>query len=187
MTNIHLLRGDITKLYVDAIVNAANNSLTDGSGVNGAIHRAGGPKIKEECDAIRTKQGICNTGDAVITSSGNLPAKLVMHVVGPVWHGGHHNEEKLLENAYHTCLLLADKHHIKSIAFPNISTGIFGFPKENAAMIAINTVRKFIEQPTSLKHIYFVCFDEENHKIYQTLLEHISGSKIQQYKSATQV
>jgi len=171
MANIQLIEGDITKLKVDAIVNAANNSLLGGGGVDGAIHRAGGPKIIEECMIIREKQGGCKTGDAVITTGGKLPAKYVIHTVGPVWNGGNNNEEKLLADAYKNSLRLATEYEIKSIAFPNISTGIYGFPKQRAAEIAVNAVKEFLNLTTLIKEIFFVCFDDENYKIYQSLLK----------------
>jgi O-acetyl-ADP-ribose deacetylase (regulator of RNase III) len=170
MPNIQVIKGDITKMKVDAIVNAANSSLLGGGGVDGAIHRAGGPKILEECMAIREKQGGCKTGEAVITTGGNLPAKYVIHTVGPVWHGGNHNEESLLANAYRNSLQLAIDDNIKSIAFPNISTGVYHFPKQKAAEIAIETTKKFLGSDNSIKEVYFVCFDEENYNIYQSLL-----------------
>ena len=167
---IHLIKGDITKLHVDAIVNAANNSLTDGAGVNGAIHKAGGPQIVKECTEIRSKQGGCKTGEAVITSAGNLPSKYIIHTVGPVWHGGNNNEEALLANAYDNSLQLAAQCNIRSIAFPNISTGIFGFPKDRAASIAVSTVKKFTAEYLSVADVYFICYDEENFLIYEQLL-----------------
>ena len=167
---IHLVRADITKQEVDAIVNAANSSLLGGGGVDGAIHRAGGPQILEECKAIRNRQGGCKTGEAVITSGGNLPAKHVIHTVGPVWNDGSKNEETLLANAYRNSLLLAVENKIESIAFPNISTGIYGFPKQRAAKIAVDTVKEFLTKYSSVKEVYFVCFDDENYQIYQTLL-----------------
>jgi O-acetyl-ADP-ribose deacetylase (regulator of RNase III) len=170
VSNIHLIKGDITKVKVDAIVNAANSSLLGGGGVDGAIHRAGGPKILEECMAIREKQGGCKTGDAVITTGGNLPAKYVIHTVGPVWHGGNYNEEALLGNAYRNSLQLAADTNLKSIAFPNISTGIYHFPKQRAAEIATEITKIFFESNNSIKEVYFVCFDEENYKIYESLL-----------------
>jgi O-acetyl-ADP-ribose deacetylase len=138
---IKLFQGDITKLKVDAIVNAANTSLPGGGGVDGAIHRAGGKSILEECLVIRNKQGGCAVGEAVITTGGNLPCKFVIHTVGPVWNGGNYGEERLLASAYRNSLALAVKHHIVTIAFPNISTGIFHFPKEKAAHIAISMER----------------------------------------------
>jgi len=170
MSNIKLIKGDITKIKVDAIVNAANSSLLGGGGVDGAIHRAGGPKILEECMIIREKQGGCKTGEAVITTGGNLIAKYVIHTVGPVWHGGKKDEDRLLANAYKNSLRLSTEYEIKIIAFPNISTGIYGFPKERAAEIAFNAVKEFLSLTTLINEVYFVCFDEENYKIYQTLL-----------------
>jgi len=167
---ITLVQGDITKIKVDAIVNAANSSLLGGGGVDGAIHRAGGPKILEECMVIREKQGGCKTGEAVITTGGNLPAKYVIHTVGPVWYGGKNNEDELLANAYKNSLRLATEYEIKSIAFPNISTGVYGFPKQRAAEIAVNAVKDFFNLTTLIKEVFFVCFDEENYKIYQSLL-----------------
>src|SRR5690606_2592676 len=140
-----LFKGDITKLKVDAIVNAANTSLLDGGGVDGAIHRAGGPAILEDCKCIRAKQGGCNVGEAVITTAGNLPAKYVIHAVGPVWNGGKSNEEALLASAYKNSLNLALEHKVGSIAFPNISTGIYRFPKDRAAEIEVKTVKEFLD------------------------------------------
>jgi O-acetyl-ADP-ribose deacetylase len=171
MSNIKLIKGDITKMKVDAIVNAANSSLLGGGGVDGAIHRAGGAKILEECIAIVEKQGGCKTGEAVITTGGNLIAKYVIHTVGPVWHGGKKNEEQLLADAYKNSLRLAIEYEIKTIAIPNISTGIYNFPKQRAAEIAINAVNDFLDLTTLIREVYFVCFDEENYKIYQTLLQ----------------
>jgi len=163
---IHVVQTDITKMEVDAIVNAANSSLRGGGGVDGAIHRAGGPKILEECKKI----GGCPTGEAVITTAGNMPAKKVIHTVGPVWHGGGNYEEDLLCSAYRNSLKLAVENDFSSIAFPNISTGIYGFPKEKAAGIAVKTVDEFI-QKTPVLEVYFVCFDNENLKIYQNLVK----------------
>ena len=171
MAVIKLVQGDITNQKVDAIVNAANTSLLGGGGVDGAIHRAGGPKILEECIAIKNRQGGCKTGEAVITTAGNMSANYVIHAVGPVWNGGNNNETQLLASAYKNSLLLACKNNIESIAFPNISTGIYGFPKQKAAMIAFNTVREFLFDNTVIKDIYFVCFDEENYAIYESLME----------------
>jgi O-acetyl-ADP-ribose deacetylase len=171
MPNIQLIKADITKMKVDAIVNAANSSLLGGGGVDGAIHRAGGPKILEECMVIRENQGGCKTGEAVITSGGNLPAKYVIHTVGPVWHGGNNNEEQLLANAYKNSLQLATEYEIKSVAFPNISTGVYGFPKQRAAEIAVDAVKKFLQSNNVVREVYFVCFDDENYNIYQSLLK----------------
>ena len=167
---ISLVRGDITRFDVDAIVNAANSSLMGGGGVDGAIHRAGGPAILEECREIVARQGHCETGNAVITSGGNLPAKFVIHTVGPVWHGGFKNEAKLLENAYLNSLNLAVTNGIKTIAFPNISTGVYSYPKEQAAKIAIRSVVSFLLEDKLLEQVYMVCFDLENYEIYKRLL-----------------
>lgn len=169
-TRIHLLQGDITKVKVDAIVNAANSSLLGGGGVDGAIHRAGGAAILEECRAIRAKQGGCPTGEAVITTGGNLPAKYVIHTVGPVWNGGHNREEELLANAYRNSLRLAAENGIKTIAFPNISTGIYHFPKEKAAAIAVRTVGDFLTAHPQLEKVTFVCFDRDNYDLYARMI-----------------
>jgi len=166
---IHILKGDITQMQVDAIVNAANTSLLGGGGVDGAIHRAGGPAILEECRRIRNRQGGCPVGEAVITTAGNLPARYVIHTVGPVWSGGGHHEEELLASAYRKSLQLAIAHRLTSIAFPNISTGIYHFPKEKAAAIAWRTVSEFLAGNESLREVTFVCFDEENYNIYKSL------------------
>ena len=170
MTKIKLLQGDITKVETDAIVNAANSSLLGGGGVDGAIHRAGGKAILDECIAIRNKQGGCKTGEAVITTGGDLPARYVIHTVGPVWHGGKKQEEELLANAYKNSLQLAVDNGIKTIAFPNISTGVYGFPKDKAAQIAVTTVQDFLANNDTIKQVVFVCFDEENYRIYETKL-----------------
>src|SRR5688572_7473249 len=167
---ISLIRGDITRFEVDAIVNAANSSLMGGGGVDGAIHRAGGPAILEECRAIVARQGGCKTGEAVITTGGYLPAKFVIHTVGPVWNGGKKNEQELLAACYQNSLKLAMAHKLSSIAFPNISTGIYGYPKKEAAEVAITTVSAFLKQNNFSGIIYFVCFDEENYRLYQSLI-----------------
>ena len=170
MNKIELIKGDITKIKVDAIVNAANSSLMGGGGVDGAIHRAGGPSILEECRKIIAKQSCCQTGEAVITSGGNLPAKFVIHTVGPVWTGGKKNEAELLASCYKNSLKLAVENKIFSVAFPNISTGIYGYPKKEAAEIAVNTVNEFLTQNDLIDKVYFVCFDEENYQLYKSLL-----------------
>jgi O-acetyl-ADP-ribose deacetylase len=168
---IQLIQGDITKVETDAIVNAANSSLLGGGGVDGAIHRAGGRQILEECMQIRARQGGCATGEAVITTAGKLPARFVIHTVGPVWQGGHRNEPQLLANTYRNSLQLALKNDCRTIAFPNISTGIYGYPKELAAEVAISTVNQFLnDHPGSIDAIIFVCFDEENFNIYKEAL-----------------
>ncbi len=163
---IQLVQGDITKLEADAIVNAANNELLPGGGVCGAIHRAAGPALAEAC----RQTGYCETGHAVLTSGGNLKARYVIHAVGPVWQGGNNREETLLAGAYRNSLKLASTHQLESVAFPNISTGIYGYPKKEAARIAVATVKEFLEQNEFPKQVIFCCFDEENLRIYQNLL-----------------
>ena len=170
INRISLIYGDITKLEVDAIVNAANSSLLGGGGVDGAIHRAGGPSILEECREIVARQGRCATGNAVITSGGNLPAKFVIHTVGPVWNGGNNSEVQLLENAYLNSLKLAVENGIETIAFPNISTGVYGFPKDKAAEITIQTLTKYLAENEQIRQVYFVCFDQENFELYEYLM-----------------
>ena len=167
---IEIEKGDITKLKVDAIVNAANSSLMGGGGVDGAIHRAGGPVILEECKKIVTAKGRCPTGEAVITSGGNLPAKYVIHTVGPVWENGKNNEPELLANCYKKSLQLAVSNKLYTIAFPNISTGVYGYHKKEAAVIALKTVNNFLQHNQDMLKVYFVCFDEENFLLYESLL-----------------
>ncbi|MDB5124986.1 MAG: ymdB [Mucilaginibacter sp.] len=167
---IELIKGDITKIHADAIVNAANTSLMGGGGVDGAIHRAGGPAILEECCQIIAKQGRCNTGDAVITTAGNLPAKYVIHTVGPVWNNGKYGEEDKLESCYKKSLQLAVDNDCKTIALPNISTGVYRFPKKRAAEIAVNTVTGFLSATDKIEKVLFVCFDDENYQLYTELL-----------------
>lgn len=169
-TRIKLVFGDITKVEVDAIVNAANSSLMGGGGVDGAVHRAGGPAILEQCREIVARQGRCETGQAVLTSGGNLPARFVIHTVGPVWQGGDKNEVQLLENAYLNSLKIALAKGLETIAFPNISTGIYGFPKAKAAEIAIHTVSEFLSVNPQINQVYFVCFDQENYELYDRIL-----------------
>lgn len=167
MDKIKLQRGDITQLKVDAIVNAAKRSLLGGGGVDGAIHRAGGSEILKECRQI----GGCETGEAVITTAGRMPSKHVIHTVGPIWRGGNYDERDLLANCYWNSLVLAVKHGLKTIAFPNISTGIYGFPKASAAKIAIQMVQDFLEEKgEALEEVIFVCFDEENWQLYKEIL-----------------
>lgn len=164
---IRLLKGDITKVNTDAIVNAANRTLLGGGGVDGAIHRAAGQELLEEC---RTLNG-CETGEAKITKAYKLPCKYVIHTVGPVWHGGKKSEEELLGKCYWNSMVIAQENEIKSIAFPAISTGVYGYPKRPAAKIAVDTVKKFMEQfPETVEDIYFVVFDEESLKIYESIL-----------------
>lgn len=174
-TQVEIHKGDITKIAVDAVVNAANSSLLGGGGVDGAIHRAGGPAILEDCRKIIAKQGGCKTGQAVITTAGNLPAKYVIHTVGPVWNGGHNDERELLASCYQSALTLADNSHCTSIAFPNISTGIYGFPKPEAAKIAVETVSKFLLGSHQIAKVIFVCFDQENYALVKAELDkHVS-------------
>jgi len=166
MSAIEITKGDITKLKVDAIVNAANTSLLGGGGVDGAIHRAAGPELLNEC---RTLNG-CATGEAKVTKAYRLPAKHVIHTPGPVWRGGKNNEEDLLKSCYKNSLEHAEKLKLKTVAFPNISTGIYGFPKDKAAQIAISEVKQFLKKTKSVEKIYFVCFDEENYNLYKEQL-----------------
>jgi O-acetyl-ADP-ribose deacetylase (regulator of RNase III) len=170
MMNIHIIQSDITTLEVDAIVNAANSSLLGGGGVDGAIHRKGGAEILEACRKIRARQGKCRTGEAVITTAGKLPSNYVIHTVGPVWNDGGKDKEELLANCYKNCLDLAIENNIKTIAFPNISTGIYRFPKKLAAEIALKTVLAH-EHINKIDELYFCCFDQENFEIYHKLVE----------------
>jgi len=164
---LEVIQGDITKLNVDAIVNAANKSLLGGGGVDGAIHRAAGQGLLEEC---RTLNG-CETGQAKVTGAHQLPCKYIIHTVGPVWKGGQNNEEGLLRNCYVNCMQLADKKNVVSIAFPNISTGVYGFPKQKAAEIAIAAVQQELDKSINVKQVTFVTFDEENYNLYTALLQ----------------
>ncbi|MDR1667403.1 MAG: O-acetyl-ADP-ribose deacetylase [Bacteroidales bacterium] len=165
MGTIEVVKGDITRMAVDAIVNAANSSLLGGGGVDGAIHRAGGPAILDDCRKIRSRQGGCKTGEAVITGAGNLPAKFVVHTVGPVWNGGQSQEPQKLAACYRHSLLLAIENGCKTVAFPNISTGVYGYPKKEAATIAYRTVSDFLSEKHAIEKVIFVCFDEENYRL----------------------
>jgi O-acetyl-ADP-ribose deacetylase len=171
MARLFLEKADITKIKTDAIVNAANTSLMGGGGVDGAIHRAGGPAILDDCRRIVAKQGGCKPGEAVITTGGNLPAKYVIHTVGPVWVDGTKNEALKLTNCYRNSMNLALQNNIKSIAFPNISTGIYHYPKPSAAAIAVQTVKDWLAETAADIDVWFVCFDEENYQLYSTLLD----------------
>lgn len=170
MMTIEVIKGDITKVHADAIVNAANSSLLGGGGVDGAIHRTGGPAILDACRKIRAKQGECKTGNAVITTAGNLPAQFVIHTVGPVWNGGNKNEAEKLANCYMHSLQLALENNCSSIAFPNISTGIYGYPKGKAATIAVKTVVDFLSKNQHPEKVIFVCFDDENYSLVKAEL-----------------
>ena len=166
---IEILLTDITKLSVDAIVNAANNSLLGGGGVDGAIHRAAGKELLAEC---RTLNG-CKTGDAKITKGYKLPSKYVIHTVGPVWSGGNKNEPELLAGCYKNCLKLAEINKINTIAFPCISTGVYGYPKEQAAKIALNEMMSFMKNNNDIEKIIVVCFDEGNFGIYEKFMKEL--------------
>ncbi|NUO86147.1 MAG: O-acetyl-ADP-ribose deacetylase [Cupriavidus sp.] len=168
--HLQVVHGDITRMEVDAIVNAANSGLLGGGGVDGAIHGAGGPAIMEACRAIRDAQGGCPTGEAVLTTGGRLPAPYVIHAVGPVWQGGGQGEEEQLANAYRNSIRLAAQHHLRTLAFPNISTGIYAFPRERAADIAIAAVREALAAAPEIEQVTFVCFDDENYRLYRERL-----------------
>lgn len=167
-----LIQGDITQQATDAIVNAANSGLMGGGGVDGAIHRAGGPAILEECKKIVAKQGRLPTGQVVITTGAKLKAKYVIHTVGPIWRGGNNKEAALLESAYRESLKLAAKHKLTSVSFPSISTGAYGYPLAEAAEIALKAASSFLsEQKTSLKEVVFVLFDDRSYQAYAAALE----------------
>lgn len=166
MGRVELFKGDITTLSIDAIVNAANSSLLGGGGVDGAIHRAAGPELLKFCETL----GGCKTGDAKITPGFLLPARHIIHTVGPVWQGGHLNEDSLLASAYRRSLEVAVENRIKTIAFPNISTGVYGFPKQRAAEIAVKEVNLFLSQDKHIEKLFFAVFDEGNYIIYKELI-----------------
>ena len=169
---IELLVGDITKIPADAIVNAANTALAGGGGVDGAIHRVGGPSLMRELDQIREAEGGCPTGSAVVTGAGRLPAQYVFHAVGPVYRDGSHGEPELLRSCYVTCLNLAAERNLTSISFPSISTGIYGYPVREAAGIAIETVRKWLNQPGgSVSTVKLVQFSQSDHDVYRAAAE----------------
>ena len=166
MNRIELFQGDITRVKVDAIVNAAYSTLLGGGGVDGAIHQAAGPALFEFCESLKG----CNTGEAKISPGFKLQAKFIIHTVGPIWKGGEYNEDSLLASCYKNSFTLALEYNIKSIAFPSISTGIYRFPTERAAKIAIQTTTKFLEMNVKIDKVIFVCFDEKTHNIYKTIL-----------------
>jgi O-acetyl-ADP-ribose deacetylase (regulator of RNase III) len=161
-SRVEVVRGDITKQRVDAIVNAANNTLLGGGGVDGAIHRAAGPSLLDEC----RKLGGCPTGQAKITGGYRLPAKWVIHTVGPIWEGGGHNEEQLLANCYRNCLSIALREELRAIAFPSISTGAYGFPVDRAARIAVREILAHLGKNSLPEKIFIVCFDEQTYGCY---------------------
>lgn len=168
---IAVVEGDITRQHVDAIVNAANNSLLGGGGVDGAIHRAAGPGLLAEC---RTLNG-CPTGQAKITGGYNLPAKWVIHTVGPVWRGGNHNEDELLARCYQSCFALVEAHSIRTVAFPSISTGAYGFPMPRAARIAATEVKNFLAKNNTVEQVRLVCFGKRAYDIHVAAVEEIFG------------
>lgn len=173
---VTLLQGDITEQETGAIVNAANSSLLGGGGVDGAIHRAGGPQILEECKQIRSRQGGCPTGEAVITGGGKLKAGYVIHTVGPIWSGGNNREDELLAGAYRNSLSLAREKGLRTISFPSISTGAYGFPTGRAARVAAAAVKYFLEDQGGLDEVRFVLFSEKDYNIYRRAWEELTGT-----------
>jgi O-acetyl-ADP-ribose deacetylase (regulator of RNase III) len=170
---ISVVQGDITRQATDAIVNAANSSLMGGGGVDGAIHRAGGPAILEECLKIITRQGQLPAGQAVITTAGKMKARYVIHTVGPIWRGGHQGEADILASAYRESLKLANANKLSSVSFPSISTGAYGYPVAAAARIALNTVKDFLAETSSLKKVVFVLYDAHTFEAYALALRDI--------------
>ncbi len=166
---IEIIKGDITRMNVNAIVNAANTSLLGGGGVDGAIHRAAGPMLLEECRALNG----CKTGEAKMTGGYNLPAGHVIHTPGPIWRGGEHNESSLLANSYYNSLLIAENAGFKTIAFPSISTGIYSFPLDQAAEIAIKTISEFMKTAKNIETVTMVCFDDRTKEAYEKALKNI--------------
>lgn len=174
---LRLLIGDITKIRVDAIVNAANSALAGGGGVDGAIHRAGGPSIMRELDTVREQSGGCPTGSAVITTAGSLPAQFVFHAVGPVYRDGRHGEAELLASCYRTCLKLAEEREVRSISFPSIATGAYGYPMNEAARIAIETVGGHLrEADTGVREVLLVLFDQGSYDVHRRAAEVLYGA-----------
>jgi O-acetyl-ADP-ribose deacetylase (regulator of RNase III) len=171
LDRLEVVEGDITRQQIDAIVNAANNSLLGGGGVDGAIHRAAGPELLAECRQL----GGCPTGEAKITKGYNLPAKWVIHTVGPIWRGGDRGEDELLANCYRNSLALTVEHDIHSLAFPSISTGAYGFPMERAARIAVSEVKNFLEKDDSLELVRLVCFGRSAYEVHRAVIKEMQG------------
>lgn len=169
MSTIKIIQGDITKIPVDAIVNAANTTLLGGGGVDGAIHKAAGKDLLEECKTLKG----CETGQAKITKGYNLPAKFVIHTPGPIWYGGTNNEAQLLANSYYNSLLLAEEYGCKAVAFPSISTGVYHFPLDKAAPIALKTIKKFLETSNNVHEVQMICFNEKIKEAYSKALKEI--------------
>ncbi len=177
MAILELIRGDITRQEVDAIVNAANQSLVGGGGVDGAIHRAGGPAIMVACDRIRAARGGCPTGSAVITTAGDLPCSAVIHTVGPRWRGGSAGERGLLASCYRSSLRVAREHELRSLAFPSISTGVYGYPVEEAAEVAVDALLEVLDlQPEAFDAVRMVLFSEDDLCVYRAAFSRLSGS-----------
>ena len=176
-SRLSIIQGDITAQKTDAIVNAANSSLMGGGGVDGAIHRAGGPKILEECKMIVTRQGRLPAGQAVITTGGNLPARYVIHTVGPVWRGGANHEEQILASAYRESLKITQENHLRSLSFPSISTGAYGYPVEQAAKVAVRAITDFLKENTSIEEVVLVLFDKRTYMAYEGALKEIDERK----------
>lgn len=183
-TTLTLVQGDISQQDVDAIVNAANSNLMGGGGVDGAIHRAGGPQILEECKAYVAQHGRLPTGQAMITSGGKMKAKYVIHTVGPVWHGGDQHEDELLANAYRNSLKLAVEKGIRTIAFPSISTGAYGFPIERAARIAFDTVSRVAEEHGLLREVRFVVFSRQDFDVYESVFAETRSTELMRHRSS---
>lgn len=174
---IRILNTDITSLHVDAIVNAANTMLQGGGGVDGAIHRAAGPEFHDACKRVLRELGPCPNGEVRLTQAGNLKAQYVIHAVGPIWHGGKNDENNILASCYKKAFELSEKYNMQSIAFPNISTGVFGFPKKQAVNIVYKTIIEMLPTLKSIKEIIFCCFDNENYELYLNNFKELLSSK----------